>query len=486
MKRSRSARSQHSANSSHLGAQAQKVSFLEGIAPTESQVASLLSQGLTPTACKLALVAATKTYRARLIPLPVLTMALLYFILGRLRSLLDVVDQLNVGRLPGLPATKVSAQAFYKRMVDISHEVFLKLLCTVSMQLGVIHGFERSDIALLAPFAARIIAIDDTTLDALVRRTKELQELAKGAMETLGGRLGCALDLATGRFLAVEYDRDSAANEKTHLIPLMLQLPLMSLLVLDLGYFGFTVFDAVTDHYCFFVTRLREKTSFNVLQTLADGAYYRDHIIELGKHRSDKARYPVRLVEIRIFGTWHRYLTNVLSPKMLPATKVWALYAQRWSIEIAFAAIKRALGLAYLRNSHLNGVLMQVWCTLLVFQVLQSLRIQIAQTAGWNTDDVSWEMLMRRIAWYAEDSPDEPLTEWLSRNAEKLNLKKRGVRKRTRSGLPPEVLAEMRTRVPEPVWDTLRTRTPRQSDRGEEERPRQLRITVTLDGKTLC
>jgi hypothetical protein len=450
--------------------------------PTLAQVFSALTEGLTAAAYKEAIDQSQKHYRARLITLPLFVPALLHFVLRRSPSLLDTVDRLNSGHLDGVPATKVSVQAFYQRLQHVSHEVFLNLLCAVSMELGRFHRLERSDVVLLAPFAARIVAIDDTTLDALVRRTKELLGVAKGAMETLGGRLGCALDVATGRFAAIKYDRDSTANEKTHLMPLVLQLPLMTMLVLDLGYFGFSVFDAITDHYCFFVTRLREGTSFNVLQTLADGEHYRDRIIALGKYRADRARYPVRLVEIHMDGTWHGYLTNVLSPAMLPAPHVFRLYSQRWTIEIAFAAIKRALGLAYLRVSHVNGVLIQVWCTLLVYQVLQTLRIQIARSAGWNTDDVSWVMLVRRIGWYAEKCPDEPLVHWLCENAENFNLKKRGVRKRARTNLPTNLLAEMRGLANEPVWEALCTRTPRQSH-APEERPRKLRITVNLTGQ---
>ncbi len=61
-----------------------------------------------------------------------------------------------------------------------------------------------------------------------------------------------------------------------------------------------------------------------------------------------RAAYPVRLVELLIDGSWHGYLTNVLDPSQLSASQVWALYEQRWTIEMAFQIVKRVLGLASL------------------------------------------------------------------------------------------------------------------------------------------
>jgi hypothetical protein len=46
-------------------------------------------------------------------------------------------------------------------------------------------------------------------------------------------------------------------------------------------------------------------------------------------------------------GKWHRYLTNVCDPDVLPTVYVVALYWQRWRIEDAYLVVKRLLGLAY-------------------------------------------------------------------------------------------------------------------------------------------
>ncbi|MBN1877887.1 MAG: transposase, partial [Anaerolineae bacterium] len=78
-------------------------------------------------------------------------------------------------------------------------------------------------------------------------------------------------------------------------------------------------------------------------------------------------RHPVRLIEVRFGRTWHRYLTSVLDPNLLPAWVVADLYRRRWRIEEAFLIVKRLLNLSYLWTGSLNGILLQVWATWLFF-----------------------------------------------------------------------------------------------------------------------
>ena len=97
---------------------------------------------------------------------------------------------------------------------------------------------------------------------------------------------------------------------------------------------------------------------------------------------------------------------------------------------MSFAVVKRSLGLAYLRLTHQNGILIQIWCALAVYQILQDLRLDIAVANDWNEDEVSWEMLMRRIDLYSHLCPASPLRDWLVQEGARLFLKKRGCRHR--------------------------------------------------------
>jgi len=400
-------------------------------------------------------------YRARILKIEIVALMVLSFVIKRLMSFRELVQELRSGELPGLQEVEVTPQAFFKRLKAIHHSVFLEVLRQTTRVLAASQKHIRPFIQALAPFAGGVYAVDDTTLDALMRRTPELKALPKGDMKTLAGRLGCAVDLLTGKVAEVMFDDDAKANEKNHILPLVERLEAGVLYVMDLGYFSFKMYDELTDHFTYFVTRARKNFTFERAHVITDTANLKDRIIYLGKYRSDRAAHPVRLVEMRIKGTWWRYLTNVHDPKMLPPEKLWALYAQRWNIEQSFAALKRSLGMAYLRASHTNGVLIQVWCTLAVYQVLQDLRLDIAASQGWPCDDVSWEILMRRIAWYAGQPGDVSLRDWLVRNASRFNIRKTGTRKR---GLGVEDLPPMPrpgTEEQKPLSKTLHPRKPR-------------------------
>jgi hypothetical protein len=104
---------------------------------------------------------------------------------------------------------------------------------------------------------------------------------------------------------------------------------------------------------------------------------------------------------------------------------------------------------------------MQAWATLVVYQALQALRLQTAAAVGWQEDRVSWEMLMRRIRWYAEENVQQvPLAQWFCDNAHELRLEKRGTRKRRDQSLPRELLNELRAVRPVDI-ELLPVRRPR-------------------------
>lgn len=378
---------------------------------------------------------ADRSYRARVLTIELVFFALLQFVLGGFASFAALVGALRAGVLRGLPRIDVTDRAFYLRLEALPHTRFLAVLHALTSQLRTAAPPARSWVRALAPFASGVYAIDDTTLDALARKVAILAQHPKGAPATLGGRLGVALDLCTGQVATVLHDADAAANEKAHLLALVESLGVGALVVLDLGYFAFPLFDALSERSIHWVTRLREKTSFVVVATLADRPQYRDRIVRLGKWRSDRAARPVRLVELETATGWQAWLTNVLDPQELPAPNVWALYAQRWTIEMVFAALKRALGLAYLRPCHTNGVLIQIWCTLCVYQVLQQLRLSVAAAHGWNADRVSWERLVRQIGFYSQQPSPPPLVEYLCAPARAADLVKQGTRTR-RQDLP--------------------------------------------------
>jgi hypothetical protein len=168
--------------------------------------------------------------------------------------------------------------------------------------------------------------VDGTTLEALFRKLTALREEPTAPF---GGHLGVAVDLASQMPAQVWYAADPATNDKAFLPQLYAWLPCNSLIVCDVGYFSFRVFDDLTNAGSWIVTRLREKTSVTVQQVLVMRPHVRDRIVHLGKYRSNPSAHPMRLIEVFVDGDWHAYLTNVLDPQQLSVVEVSELYGLR-------------------------------------------------------------------------------------------------------------------------------------------------------------
>lgn len=141
------------------------------------------------------------------------------------------------------------------------------------------------------------------------------------------------------------------------------------------------------------------KTSYTVHQVLyedpVDGAL--DAIIWLGAYRADRAAHAVRLVQFVWEGVTYQYLTNVLSPDVLPLAEIAQLYARRWDIELAFKTLKRETGVALWWGASQELVLIQLWLALILAQVLHALQLILAHSAGVEPFDVSMHLLVEQL-----------------------------------------------------------------------------------------
>jgi hypothetical protein len=262
----------------------------------------------------------------------------------------------------------------------------------------------------LAPFAAGVYALDETTLDQVARLLPSLRGPAAGAPALLPGKLTGLFDLRRQQWARVEYQADARQNEKVAARGMLTGLAAGSLLLADLGYFGFQWFDDLTAGGYWWVSRLRAKTSYTVCHPLYQYGDTLEAIVWLGAHRAAKAKYAVRLVQFRHHGTLFRYVTNVLDPTVLAMAEVARLYARRWDIELAFNLIKTQLKLHLLWGAKPVVVLQQVWAVLIIAQVLQALRVEIAGKAGVDVDDVSLPLLVRYLPYLAQRGLDPVAT----------------------------------------------------------------------------
>ncbi len=384
-------------------------------------------------------------YRNRLLGLPVMMALILALIWRRIPGVCTLQRMLSRERILWTMPTKVSQPALSERFLTFPAAVVERVLYRVlarlpERQAGRTRPLPPHLVAIQARFAAAY-AVDGTTREALFRKLDTLH----GAPEApLAGHLAAAVDLISHQPAKRWWADDPATNDKALAPALVRWLVPNVLLVVDLGYFAYWLFDAITDAQSWFVTRMREKASYTVQQVRVNRAHVRDQIIQLGVYKGNgQCQHPMRLVEVFVHNHWQRYLTNVLDPQQLSVVDVVARYDARWSVETTFLVVKRLLDLAYLWVGSLNGVKVQVFATFLFYAILLDLCDDVADALGLTLAQVSVEMIYRGLYHYVT-AVDQGLFEgdavtYLAREAHGLGIIKRP---RTRAG--PTVTEQIR------------------------------------------
>jgi hypothetical protein len=342
--------------------------------------------------------------RPRVLPAFALWGGVLVCVLRGMTSQRAIWRLLTARRLWHYPRFALSDQAVYKRLAETDTGPLETVFAAVSRLLtDRVAPWAARD---LAPFATEVVAIDETTLDQVARTLPALREVAKGDDALLPGKLAAVFDLRTQLFRWVAHLPNPRQNEKVAARDLLAGLTRGALILADLGYFGFEWFDDLTDRGFWWVSKLRAKTSFEVLHVHYQRDDTLDAIVWLGKYRADRAKHAVRLIQFRQGATLYRYLTNVLDPHVLSPADAARLYARRWDIELAFLLIKRHLGLHLLWSAKPGVILHQVWAVLTIAQVVQALRVEIAGEAGVDPFEVSVPLLIEYLPLLLEQGED--------------------------------------------------------------------------------
>lgn len=357
--------------------------------PTQQQVLDVLT-----TQCQQLSVGVTKRKAGR--PLSLQPMALcLAIVLCLLRGWhhqRDVWRVLLLERLAGLAPCSVSDQAVYNRLATAApmmQNCFERISASLRSQLDGWH--DRS----LAPFASEVYALDESTLDQVARWLPGLRPLAKGASDLLAGRLSALFDVRRQQWVRVDLLQEAVVNCKVQARAMLAGLSPGCLLLFDRGYFSFEWFDQVQEAGLWWVSRYANNASFQVLHTCYQGDGVLDVIGWLGIHRSDQARYPVRLVQFWYQGQQYRYLSNVLDPRVLSIEQIAQLYARRWDVEMAFRLLKESLHVGVLWSAKWSVIQVQLWAALLLGQLFHGLQMQLAVEAGVDPFDISMPLLVK-------------------------------------------------------------------------------------------
>jgi len=301
----------------------------------------------------------------------------------------------------------------------------------------------------LASWASAVVALDETTLDPLARKLPSLRGTPAGDDTLLPGKVAGLFDLRLQQWRKLKWVEDVRANEKLRARSMVEDLPKGSLVLADLGYFGFEWFDFLSQAGHDWVSRVKKKTSYEVRHVFYEHGTTLDALVWLGAHRSDRAAKSVRLVRFTYAGQQFEYITSVLAPKRLPLHDIARLYARRWDIELAIKLVKRELGLHLFWGAKTEVVQAQVWAAFAIAQILMGLRQEVAARAGVDPFDVSMKLLiewMPQLGHRGED-PMEVLLKHgrrgkIIRHSRRLEIRAPTIREEDIIPLPPDLPLE--------------------------------------------
>ncbi len=364
--------------------------------------------------------------RQRTLTLPVMMALLLSAVWRQIAAVNELARLIRDEAVLWEEPKKVSQQALAERFNTLPAALFLNVL---NQLLPLMQQRWEKRVRPLPPeiawaqqrFTTCLIA-DGSTLDALIRKVGLLRDLEK---HPLAGKMTALLHLGSQLPDKLWFDTKATSHDQSFWEAILAHVQSGSLLLFDLGYTNFTYYRLLTEKGVTYVTRAKSNLKYEVVQVLVNTPVFRDRIVWIG---TGDDRQQVRLVEVLYGKSWRRFLSNELDPEQLPARYLVALYYRRWTIERAYATIKRLLGLAYFWSGSQNAVELQLWSTWIVYTVLIDLCDEVAGLLRLPFERISVEMVFRSIYYYTKAvkrGDGRSLPEYLADRSADLGIVKR-------------------------------------------------------------
>lgn len=181
----------------------------------------------------------------------------------------------------------------------------------------------------------------------------------------------------------------SDGNENDMVQGRKFKFPRGSIVAFDKGYVDYQWFGSLTEQGVSFVTRLRPKAVYKVMERKPvnkSQGVLSDQIIQLNSAHALKRGAPrLRRVGFRDkdSGKFYMFLTNNFS---LAAATIAAIYKDRWQVELFFKAIKQNLKIKAFVGLSRNAMLTQIWIAMITYLLVAFARH--SAKAGWTVQRI--------------------------------------------------------------------------------------------------
>jgi len=192
-------------------------------------------------------------------------------------------------------------------------------------------------------------------------------------------------------------------SEQTMLAPLLRHLTSQMLLLLDRGFFSYSLWKTLAERGVKLLVRGKQNLKLEPLRRLADGSYIAKIYASDKDRRHDRQGIEVRVIKYSLddpqrtgHGETHVLLTNLLDAEQMPAQELIVLYHERWEEELVFDEQKthqdprRPTKPAHLRSETPAGVVQEVYALSLAHFVLRSLMFAAAEKTALDPDRLSF------------------------------------------------------------------------------------------------
>jgi hypothetical protein len=319
---------------------------------------------------------------------------------------------------------EASYRAAYGKLGRIPIPVSAAMLARCTARLGEVYpGEPQAQTPLPASLEGyRVINLDGKAIKRVAKRLKPLWGVAGGL---LGGRALVALDMRSGLVVAMRAHPDGDVNEVRFvgdLVPeVRQQSPSKTLWIGDSSFCDLTQPARFAQRGDAFLVRYHPKVPFYADPACPAGEGYdsrgRRYVQDwgyLGSPRNKKRMYVRRITLDRPGEKDVVLVTDLCDAVAVPAVDLLEAYLNRWGIERMFQQVTEVFGLEHLIGTRPEGVIFQFAMCLLLYNLIQVVRGEIAVGVERPREEISGEKLFedverQMIAWSQVVDPEETI-----------------------------------------------------------------------------